>query len=109
MKKDCRTDSPKTVKYVNNKKQGQNQIFYLADMGKSAEHLAGSVFVEKLDARGYEVFLMNEPLDEILIHSLQSWKRVILSSYADYTLTVHRGIQFQDVAKAGLKFGDGKY
>ncbi|KAN0097613.1 Hsp90 domain containing protein [Tylopilus felleus] len=76
--------------YVTNKKQGQNQIFYLADMGKSIEHLAGSVFVEKLHARGYEVFLMNEPLDEILIHSLQSWK----------------GMRFQDVAKAGLKFGD---
>jgi len=76
--------------YMNNKKQGQNQIFYLADMGKSVEHLAGSVFVEKLHARGYEVFLMNEPLDEILIHSLQSWK----------------GMRFQDVAKAGLKFGD---
>ncbi|KAH0839764.1 Hsp90 protein-domain-containing protein [Lanmaoa asiatica] len=76
--------------YVSNKKQGQNQIFYLADMGKSAEHLAGSVFVEKLHARGYEVFLLNEPLDEIMVHSLQSWK----------------GIQFQDVAKAGLKFGD---
>ncbi|KAF8559124.1 HSP90-domain-containing protein [Imleria badia] len=76
--------------YVNNKKQGQNQIFYLADMGKPTEHLAGSVFVEKLHARGYEVFLMNEPLDEIVIHSLQGWK----------------GIRFQDVAKAGLKFGD---
>lgn len=70
---DCRTDLPKTLKYVGNKKQGQKQIFYLADMGKSAEHLAGSVFVEKLHARGYEVFLLNEPLDEILIHNLQSW------------------------------------
>lgn len=67
-------DPRKTLQYVTNKKQGQNQIFYLADMGKSIEHLAGSVFVEKLHARGYEVFLMNEPLDEILIHSLQSWK-----------------------------------
>ncbi|KAF8138301.1 Hsp90 protein-domain-containing protein [Boletus edulis] len=76
--------------YISNKKQGQRQIFYLADMGKPAEHLAGSVFVEKLHARGYEVFLMNEPLDEVLIHGLESWK----------------GIKFQDVAKAGLKFGD---
>lgn len=33
----------------------------------------------------------------------------MLSIYADSMLTVHRGIQFQDVAKAGLKFGDGTY
>lgn len=25
------------------------------------------------------------------------------------TLTGHRGMRFQDVAKAGLKFGDGMY
>ncbi|KAF9221952.1 HSP90-domain-containing protein [Gyrodon lividus] len=76
--------------YIENKKQGQRQIFFLADMGKSTEHLAGSVFVEKLHARGYEVLLLNEPLDEILTQSLRSWK----------------GIPFQDVARAGLKFGD---
>ncbi|KAI6164847.1 cation-transporting ATPase [Pisolithus thermaeus] len=76
--------------YVKNKKQGQKQIFYLADMGKPVSQLAGSVFVEKLDARGYEVLLLNEPLDEILVQSLRSWK----------------GFKFQDVAKAGLDFGD---
>ncbi|KIJ70580.1 hypothetical protein HYDPIDRAFT_78529 [Hydnomerulius pinastri MD-312] len=76
--------------YVENKKQGQKQIFYLADMGKSIDHLAGSVFVEKLHARGYEVLLLTEPLDEILTQTLRSWK----------------GIPFQDVARAGLEFGD---
>ncbi|OAX43511.1 HSP90-domain-containing protein [Rhizopogon vinicolor AM-OR11-026] len=76
--------------YLENKKQGQKQIFYLADMGKSIEHLSQSVFVEKLDARGYEVLLLNEPLDEILLQSLRNWK----------------GVPFQDVAKAGLDFGD---
>jgi heat shock protein beta len=62
------------LKYIENKKQGQRQIFYLADMGKSPEHLAGSVFVEKLHARGYEVLLLNEPLDEILTQTLRNWK-----------------------------------
>ncbi|EGN93056.1 hypothetical protein SERLA73DRAFT_79097 [Serpula lacrymans var. lacrymans S7.3] len=76
--------------YLENKKQGQKQIFYLADMGKAVEELAQSVFVEKLDARGYEVLLLNEPLDEILIQNLNKWK----------------GIVFQDVAKAGMEFGD---
>lgn len=76
--------------YLENRKQGQKQIFYLADMGKSIEHLSQSVFVEKLHARGYEVLLLNEPLDEIMLQSLRNWK----------------GVPFQDVAKAGLDFGD---
>ncbi|KAG6817393.1 hypothetical protein H0H87_009037 [Tephrocybe sp. NHM501043] len=76
--------------YLENKKKGQKQIFYLAEMGKTPENLAQSVFVEKLHARGYEVLLLTEPLDEILFGNVRQWKNV----------------QFQDVAKAGLKFGD---
>jgi heat shock protein 90kDa beta len=51
--------------YAANKRGGQKQIFFLADMGKAPEYLSQSVFVEKLTARGYEVLLLNEPLDEI--------------------------------------------
>ncbi|PBK72579.1 HSP90-domain-containing protein [Armillaria solidipes] len=76
--------------YLENKKQGQKQIFFLAEMGKETKDLAKSVFVEKLDARGYEVLLLNEPLDEILVQNIRNWKK----------------ISFQDVAKVGLKFGD---
>ncbi|KAG6861602.1 hypothetical protein C0995_014509 [Termitomyces sp. Mi166 len=76
--------------YLENKKKGQKQIFYLAEMGKKPEDLAQSVFVEKLHARGYEVLLLTEPLDEIMFGNLRQWKN----------------IPFQDVAKAGLKFGD---
>lgn len=43
-------------------------------MGKHITQLSGSVFVEKLDARGYEVLLLNEPLDEILVQTLSNWK-----------------------------------
>jgi len=76
--------------YLENKKQGQKHIFYIAEMGKKADDLAQSVFIEKLHARGYEVLLLTEPLDEILVGHLQQWK----------------GVPFQDAAKAGLKFGD---
>ncbi|CAA7259747.1 unnamed protein product [Cyclocybe aegerita] len=76
--------------YVENKKKGQKQIFYLAEIGKKPEDLAQSVFIEKLHARGYEVLLLTEPLDEILVGHLRQWK----------------GMPFQDAAKAGLKFGD---
>lgn len=60
--------------YVENRKQGQKQIFYLADMGKTPEDLAKSVFVEKLHARGYEVLLLGEPLDEVFVQNLGKWK-----------------------------------
>ncbi|KAF8639823.1 hypothetical protein AX17_001079 [Amanita inopinata Kibby_2008] len=76
--------------YIENKKQGQKQIFYLAEMGKMSEDLAQSVFIEKLHARGYEVLLLTEPLDELLVGNVRQWKRV----------------PFQDAAKAGLRFGD---
>ncbi|TFK55689.1 heat shock protein Hsp90 [Heliocybe sulcata] len=76
--------------YVEGKRKGQKQIFYLADVGKSVKALGDSVFVEKLTARGYEVLLLNEPLDEILVQNMRRWK----------------GMAFQDVAKAGLEFGD---
>ncbi|KAJ3930013.1 MAG: Hsp90 protein-domain-containing protein [Lentinula lateritia] len=76
--------------YLENRKQGQKQIFYLAEMGESPQELAKSVFVEKLHARGYEVLLFTEPLDEIFVQNIRRWKNV----------------PFQDIAKVGLKFGD---
>ncbi|EJU06434.1 heat shock protein Hsp90 [Dacryopinax primogenitus] len=76
--------------YVSNRKKGQKQIFYLAGVGQRAEDLAKSVFIEKLHARGYEVLLLTEPMDEILLNSFQRWG----------------GLTFQDVAKKGLKYGD---
>ena len=60
--------------YLENKKQGQSQIFYLADMGKSPSELAKSVFIEKLHARGYEVLLLGDPLDEVFITNIRRWK-----------------------------------
>jgi heat shock protein 90kDa beta len=60
---------------VENKKVGQKHIFFLADAGKTKEVLAKSVFVEKLHARGYEVLLLGEPLDEIFLGQLtKGWK-----------------------------------
>jgi len=50
------------------------KIFYLAEMGKDPEDIAKSVFVEKLHARGYEVLLLNEPLDEIFVQNIRHWK-----------------------------------
>ena len=58
----------------NHSELGGIKIFYVADAGKSVEELGKSIFVEKLDARGYEVLLLNQPLDEMLIQSLKQWR-----------------------------------
>jgi heat shock protein beta len=50
------------------------KIFYLAELGKSPEEIAKSVFVEKLEARGYEVLLLSEPLDEILVQNIRQYQ-----------------------------------
>jgi len=94
--------------YVEQRKEGQNQIFFLANVGQTNDNLKKSVFIEKLTARGYEVLLMNDPMwavlfvaggvlliqdvnrDEILVTTVRVWKN----------------LSFQDVAKKGLKYGD---
>lgn len=58
------------------------QIFYLADMGRSEADLAKSVFVEKLIARGYEVLLLGQPLDEVFVQNLKRWKYVSCSQFS---------------------------
>lgn len=76
--------------YIENKRAGQKQIFYVSDAGKTVASLAKSVFVEKLHARGYEVLLLTDTFDDVLFQNLGRWK----------------GMRFQDAAKAGLVFGD---
>lgn len=44
--------------------------------------MAKSVFVEKLTARGYEVLLLNEPMDEILFTQVKKWKYVTAFSFS---------------------------
>ncbi|KAG8828530.1 hypothetical protein FRC19_003869 [Serendipita sp. 401] len=76
--------------YVDARKEGQNQIFFLANIGQSIENMRHSVFVEKLVARGYEVVLMTDTMDEILVSNLR----------------VFGNMRFQDAAKKGLQYGD---
>lgn len=43
-------------------------------MGVPPEMLAKSVFIEKLHARGYEVLLLSDPLDEVFVQNMRRWK-----------------------------------
>lgn len=76
--------------YVERRKEGQSQIYYLAGTGETISDLSRSPFVEKLKARGYEVLLLNLPSDEPMMRALDMFM----------------GMRTQDVAKQGLIYGD---
>mmetsp|Transcript_4565 Transcript_4565/g.11592 ORF Transcript_4565/g.11592 Transcript_4565/m.11592 type:complete len:776 (+) Transcript_4565:125-2452(+) len=60
--------------YVDNMPEGQKSIYYVTGEGK--ERAAMSPVVEKITSQGYDVLYMTEPLDEIMIESLRSFKDV---------------------------------
>ncbi|KAL7410302.1 Hsp90 protein-domain-containing protein [Mrakia frigida] len=76
--------------YASRRRAGQTQIFFLAGVGQPTTELAKSPFVEKLHARGYEVLLLDQPMDEVCLSHLRNYE----------------SMNFQDVTKKGLKFGD---
>ena len=46
----------------------------MAGVGQPAADLAKSPFVEKLHARGYEVLLLDQPMDEIALSQLRTYE-----------------------------------
>ncbi len=60
--------------YVSNRRGNQKQIFYIAGVGETPRNLARSPFVEKLQARGYEVLLLNQPADETMMQTIETYK-----------------------------------
>ena len=59
-------------KYVENMPEGQKSIYYVTGDGR--ENASMSPVIEKLATRGYEVLFATEPLDEIMMESLRSYK-----------------------------------
>lgn len=68
-----RTNYTSLDEYVENRKVGQTQIYFLAGVGEKPEVLKRSPFVEKLIARGYEVLLLNLPSDEVMMGALSNY------------------------------------
>lgn len=71
--------------YVERMPDGQKSIYYVTGEGKELASM--SPVVEKMTSRGYDVLFMTDPLDEIMIESLRSYK----------------DIDIVDAAKEGLK------
>ena len=58
--------------YVTNMPEGQKAIYYVTGSGREGASMSPAV--EKLASRGYNVLFATEPLDEIMMESLRSYK-----------------------------------
>ena len=68
------------VEYVERMKDGQEQIFYAT--GQSREQLLKSPHLEAFKAKGYEVLLLTDPVDEIWVGSVTEFDGKPLQSVA---------------------------
>lgn len=68
------------VEYVERMKDGQEQIFYAT--GQSREQLLKSPHLEAFKAKGYEVLLLTDPVDEIWVNSVTEFDGKSLQSVA---------------------------
>jgi molecular chaperone HtpG len=58
--------------YVSRMKEGQNDIFYLT--GETRDVLEASPHLEAFNARGIEVLLLTDPVDELMVQSVHEYK-----------------------------------
>jgi len=76
--------------YISRMKKDQKQIFYMT--GDKVAAVNNSVLIQGPKARGYEVLLLGEPIDEYLMQHLGSAK--------------YQGKKFKDVSTGDLEYGD---
>lgn len=74
--------------YVRNMPDWQKDIYFLA--GEDMESIKNSPFLEKAIAKGVEVILMDDPVDEYVVQNLPEFE----------------GAKLKSLAKEGVKFGD---
>ncbi|KAL3924266.1 MAG: hypothetical protein SGILL_001146 [Bacillariaceae sp.] len=77
------------AQYVEKMPEGQKSIYYVTGEGK--ERAAMSPSIEKLKSKGYDVFFATEPLDEIMLESLRSFKDYDIVDAAKDTLKLDEG------------------
>lgn len=75
-------------KYVDRMKEGQNEIYFVA--GQSLEECKNSPFLAKVQSRGLEVLLLDDPVDEYTVQNIPEYD----------------GKRLQSITKENLKFGD---
>ena len=74
-------DEPTTLaEYVGRMKGGQEQIFYAT--GESRQQLLNSPHLEAFKAKGYEVLLLTDPVDEVWVDAVSEFDGRALQSVA---------------------------
>ena len=73
-------ESTTLAEYVERMKDGQQQIFYAT--GESPQQLLNSPHLEAFKARGYEVLLLTDPVDEVWVGSVPEFDGKPLQSVA---------------------------
>ena len=74
--------------YIENMPEWQKNIYFIA--GESLEALKASPFLERAEAKGVEVLLLDDPVDEYCVQNLPEFE----------------GVKLQSLTKEGLQFGD---
>jgi len=74
-------EEPTTLaEYVERMKEGQKQIFYAT--GETRQHILKSPHLEAFKAKGYEVLLLTDPVDEVWVGSVTEFDGKPLQSVA---------------------------
>jgi molecular chaperone HtpG len=74
--------------YIKDMKEGQTDIYYIT--GDSIKSIINSPYMEQLKSKGYNVFTMDEPIDEYVMRQL----------------TEYEGKKLINISKAGLDLDD---
>lgn len=74
--------------YITNKKDGQENIYFIA--GEDRELMKRSPLIQSLVSKGFEVLLLDDPIDEFCMQNLAEYEK----------------LKVLNVSKGNLKFGD---
>jgi len=88
--------------YVDNMKEGQEEIFYIT--GASREEVASSPYLEAFREKEYEVLIMLDEIDDIIMSSLGEFRGRKLKSVIRGDIELDKD-KSDDREKAGKKYG----
>ena len=82
-----RTELITLKEYVEKMPEGQKDIYYMT--GESLDMMKTSPYLEKLKEKGYEVLLLNDPVDEWVLNSLTEYdkKKMVSITKGDLDLS----------------------
>lgn len=87
-----KADEPTTLaQYVERMKDGQEEIYYLT--GDSREAIENSPHMEAFGAKGIEVLLLTDPVDEVWVTTVPAFEGKQLRSVAKGTVDLDAGAQ----------------